>query len=56
MADDAKSRAPTVKKMLHLEGHIRLLTCLVLSDQFHLETLAAVINSFCHPVTNSVGV
>jgi len=32
------------------------LTCLVLSDQFHLETLAPVINSFCHPATNSVGV
>ena len=31
-------------------------TCLVLSDQFHLETLAPVINSFCHPATNSVGV
>jgi hypothetical protein len=31
-------------------------TCLVLSDQFHLETLAPVINSFCHPATNSDGV
>ncbi|WP_216233871.1 cupin domain-containing protein [Polynucleobacter sp. AP-Reno-20A-A9] len=33
-----------------------VVTCLVLSDQFHLETLAPVINSFCHPATNSVGV
>ena len=33
-----------------------VLTCLVLSDQFHLETLAPVINSFCHPATNSDGV
>ncbi|WP_216124543.1 type I restriction-modification system subunit M N-terminal domain-containing protein [Polynucleobacter sp. es-GGE-1] len=32
------------------------MTCLVLSDQSHLETLAPVINSFCHPATNSVGV
>ena len=36
-------------------GAIRL-TYLVLSNQFHLETLAPVVNSFCHPATNSVGV
>ena len=35
---------------------VLVLTCLVLSDQFHLETLAPVINSFCHPATNSDGV
>ena len=34
----------------------KVVTCLVLSDQFHLETLAPVINFFCHPATNSAGV
>jgi len=32
------------------------LTCLVLSDHVYLETLAPIINSLCHPATNSVGV
>jgi hypothetical protein len=45
-----------VSRELGISAATFYLTCLVLSDQFHLETLAPVINSFCHPATNSVGV
>jgi len=44
-------------KTIYIEEKLMVeMTCLVLSDQFHLETLAPVINSFCHPATNSAGV
>ena len=45
-----------IKESIVLCDSLMSVTCLVLSGQLHLETLAPVINSFCHPATNSVGV
>ena len=53
---DLEQQLSEYKTMVAELSRDNRVTCLVISDQFHLETLAPVINSFCHPATNSDGV